>query len=168
MMTESRYDITDNGKVFRFKPNRYSIRLSVVVLAILIVLALIFVYYYHETNQGLRVLFFILVPYLIVHSMYDIFIRSEICYTFDKDSELIYRKVPFFSSKKLMSFDEAVIFISRTNRYWYYSLGARKSHLVKSYRISEDFTDKADKSEKQIQYENVVLKKIYELLEYSK
>jgi hypothetical protein len=67
-----------------------------------------------------------------------------------------------------MSFDEVIIFISRTNRYWYYSLGARKSHLIKSYRISEDFTDRTEKSGKQIQYENTILKNVYELLDNQK
>jgi prepilin signal peptidase PulO-like enzyme (type II secretory pathway) len=91
--------ITDNIKVFSFKPNQYSIRLSVVVLTVLIILALVFAYFYNETNQGLRVVFFILVPYLMVHSLYDIFIRSEICYTFDKDSGLLIEKFPFSRQK---------------------------------------------------------------------
>ena len=164
MQQTGRYNITDNGKAFSFQPNQYSVGLSVAVLIVFLVLTVLFIVFFDHINQGWRVLFFVFVPYLIVHSLYDILIRSKIRYLFDLESRELYRIMPLFPAKRLMSFDEVVIFISSTNRYWHYSVGAKKSHLVKSYRISEDFTDGVEKSAKQIDYEKEILDRLYKLL----
>lgn len=163
-MLQNRYEITDNGKTFSFRPNRYSIRLSVWVLVIILVLTVLLVVYFNRVNQGAQILFAVLAPYMILHSLYDILIRSRISYVFDRESRMLYREMPLFPRKKLMSFDEAVIFTSRSYCYWHYRIGAKKSHLVKSYRISEDFTDSKEKSEKEIEYEKAILNRLYELL----
>ncbi|KAA0129631.1 hypothetical protein FY557_04850 [Chryseobacterium sp. SN22] len=163
-MLQSRYEITDNGKIFSFRPNRYSIRLSVGVLIIILVLTVLLIAYFDRVNQGAQVLFAVLAPYLILQSLYDILIRSKISYVFNRESRMLYRKMPLFPKKKLMSSDEIVIFTSRACRYWHYRVGAKKSHLVKSYRISGDFKDSKEKSAKEIDYEKEILNRLYELL----
>lgn len=164
MQQTGRYNITDSGKVFSFQPNQYSVGLSVAVLIAFLVLTVLFIVFFDQINQGWRVMFFVFVPYLIVHSLYDILIRSKIRYVFDRESRELCRTMPLFPVKRLMSFDEVVVFISSTNRYWHYSVGAKKSHLLKSYRISEDFTDGLEKSAKQIDYEKEILDRLYKLL----
>ena len=164
MQQTGRYNITDNGKAFSFQPNQYSVGLSVAVFIVILILAVLFIIFFAQVNQGWRVLFFVFVPYLIVHSLYDILIRSKIRYVFNRESRELYRIMPLFPAKRLMSFDEVVIFISSTNRYWPYSVVAQMNHLIKSYRISEDFTDGSEKSAKQIDYEKEILHRLYELL----
>lgn len=163
-MLQSRYEITDNGKIFSFRPNGYSIRLSVGVLMIMLVLTVLLIVYIDSINQGAQILFAVLAPYMILHSLYDLLIRSQISYVFDRESRVLYREMPLFPKKKLMSFDEVVIFTGSAYRYWHYRVGAKKSHLVKSYRISEDFKNSQEKSANEVDYEKEILNRLYELL----
>lgn len=165
MWAENRYDIKDTGTAFSFKPNRYSITLSILVLIVLLLPGALLIIFFDKISQGWCILYCVLAPYLILNSLYDILIRSEISYIFDKGARVLYRKIPFLPLKKLMSFDEVLIFTGSTNGYWYYALGAKKTHLIKSYRISEDFRNRKEKSEKLIQYEQNILSKLCTLLE---
>ncbi len=165
MSAERKYNINDNGKVFSFMPNRPGIRLSVVVLCIIIILAVPFTVFFKEVGQGWRVLFFVLIPYLFLHSLYDIFIHSQITYLFDRHARMVYRKLPFFPEKELMRFGEVTVFTRSINGSWFYAIGAQKKYLVTNYRISEDFTHRSEKTSAETDYENTVLKKIAEILE---
>lgn len=163
MPGKNTYEIVDDGKIFSFKPNRYSMKLSVWVLAVILLLAIIFVIFFHHINRGWGILLGVLGPYLILHSLYDIFIRAEINYVFDREARIVFRKIPLSPMKAIMSFEEMVIFTSTAHRYWHYALGAKKNHLVKNYRISEDFKESKEKSFKEIEYEKAILSKLYKI-----
>ncbi|WP_142724481.1 MULTISPECIES: hypothetical protein [unclassified Chryseobacterium] len=163
MPENSKYKIVDSGRIFSFKPNRYSLKLSVWTLGVILSLILLSTIFYHHLTRGLVILLAVLGPYLILHSLYDIFIRAEICYLFDRMDRTVFRKKPFFPKKNLMPFEEMVIFTSTSGGYWHYALGAKNSHLVKSYRISEDFRNGRVKSLKESAYEVDILTKLYEM-----
>ncbi|WP_294219802.1 hypothetical protein [uncultured Chryseobacterium sp.] len=165
MSAETQYNINDNGRVFGFMPYRPGVRLSVIVLCIVIILAVLFAVFFKEVGQGWRVLFFVLAPYLFLHSLYDIFIRPRITYLFDRQARMVYRKFPFLQVKELMRFEEVIVFTRSFNRSWFYAIGAKKKYLVTNYRISEDFTQRSEKTSAETDYENAVLKKIAEILE---
>jgi hypothetical protein len=48
---------------------------------------------------------------------------------------------------------------------WHYSLGAKKSHFVKSYFISENFSSGKKSEQKQLEYEEQILIKIHKLID---
>lgn len=163
MPANSKYKIVDSGRIFSFTPNRYSLRLSIWTLGVILSLILLSIIFYHHLNRGLVILLAVLGPYLIVHSLYDIFIRAEICYLFNRDDRIVSRKKPFFPTKKIMRLEEMVIFTRTSGGYWHYALGAKNSHLVKSYRISEDFRNGREKSLQESAYEDDILTKLYEM-----
>lgn len=159
----SMYKIVDSGKLFSFTPNRQSVKLSVWTLVVVLSLVLLSIIFFHDINRGMAILLAVLGPYLILHSLYDIFIRAEICYIFDQEDRIVYRKKPLFPTKKIMAFEEMVIFTSATGSYWHYAIGAKNNHLVKSYRISEDFKEGRKKSANESAYEIAILAKLYEM-----
>ncbi len=165
MYGKSRYDLLDDGRVFRFKPNRPGKRLSAAALTVFMMLTFVLILLWQHVEQGWKILFFVLVPYFFLHSLYDIFIRSEVTYSFDRQTRRICREFPFFPEKELMRFEEAVVFTRSINRTWFYALGAKKKYLVTNYRISEDFIARPEKSEAEKAYESIILEKLFVLLE---
>ncbi|WP_293887467.1 MULTISPECIES: hypothetical protein [unclassified Sphingobacterium] len=163
MSAISKYKIVDSGRIFSFTPNRHSVKLSVWTLGVILSLVLLAIIFFRDINRGMVILLTVLGPYLILHSLYDIFIRAEICYVFDREDRIVYIEKPLFPTKKIMSFEEIVIFTSTTGSYWHYAIGAKNNHLVKSYRISEDFREGRKKSSKESAYENAILAKLYEM-----
>lgn len=150
--------------MFSFMPNKNSIKLSAVLLVILILGISFLILYRAHLSEGILILLCVFVPYLIIHSLYDILIRSRICFIFDSEEKMVYRRSPFFPPKKLMAFNDIVIFSRKIGGTWFYAIGEKKKHLIKNYRISEDFSWNKHISPAQTDYETYLLLRIEELI----
>lgn len=107
----------------------------------------------------------ILLGYCALHSLYDLLIRAKIVYTFDLKNNAVYRTSPFHSKKKIMKLEEAVIFVNSEMGSWHYRLGAKKSHFIKSYTLSENFSSGKKSETRQKEYVDQILAKIYKIID---
>ncbi len=165
MNIREKYNIKETSSSFSFEPAKPRKKISQWFFYGTVVIAIALPLFARILNQVWYHSLFVLSAYGILHSLYDIYVRAGIRYTFDRQNNSIYRMVPFFSNKKIMKLNEAVIFVSSEMGSWHYSLGAKKSQFIKSYFISENFSSGKKSDEKQAQYENHILAVIYNMID---
>lgn len=165
MNIRDKYGIEENLNWFSLQPVKPLQTLSQWFLAGIFAAGILLALFGEMLSEVMRYSIAALLVYGVFHSLYDIMIRANIRYTFDLRTNAIYRKIPFFLEKKIMKLDEAVIFVSSYMGSWHYSLGAKKSHFVKSYFISENFSSGKKSEQKQLEYEEQILIKIHKLID---
>ncbi|MDR7212415.1 hypothetical protein [Flavobacterium piscis] len=163
MNIRERYNIEENSNCFSFQPQKPLQKLSQWFLAGIFVAAMILLLFREMLDETLFFALYILLAYGVFHSLYDIMIRAKIRYTFDLRDNSVYRMSPVSAKKKIMKLEETVIFVSSEMGSWHYSLGAKKSHFIKSYALSENFSSGKKSEQKQEEYEKQVLMKINKL-----
>lgn len=168
MNIRERYNIEERTNILVLYPNKTSLQLSKWFLAG--ILAGIGVLFFQENylEESMRWAICILLLYFVLHSLYDIMIGSKIHYIFDASANAVSKQSPLFVRKKIMKLNEAVIFTHSEMGSWYYALGADQSQFVKNYRISEGFSSGRKSLAIQKEYENLILRKIDELIEISR
>jgi len=165
MNIREKYNIAENLNTFSFQPTKPSQKLSQWILAGIFAAAIVLPLFKEMLDEALFYALYLLMGYGIVHSLYDIFIRARIRYTFDVRDNSVYRMSPVSSKKKIMKLEEAVIFVSSEMGSWHYSLGAKKSHFIKSYPLSENFGSGKKSDEKQEVYDKQILMKINTMID---
>lgn len=165
MNIQERYNIQETSNILTVYPKRSSLQLSKWTLAGICAGFIGFLFLQNYLDEAMRWAIYILLIYFVLHSLYDIQIGSKIHYIFDVSTNAVYKKNPLFLKKKIMKLDEAVIFVQSEMGIWYYALGADKTQFIKNYKISEGFSSGRKSSERQVAYENIVLKKIDKLIE---
>ena len=165
MNIREKYNIEEKSNSFSFQPTKPSQQLSQRFLAGIFVAAIVLPLFREMLDEILFFALYILLAYGVIHSLYDIMIRAKIRYTFDVRDNSVYRMSPISAKKKIMKLDEAVIFVSSEMGSWHYSLGAKKSHFIKSYALSENFSSGKKSDEKQEAYDKQILMKISKIIE---
>ncbi|MCP2029642.1 hypothetical protein L1276_004836 [Flavobacterium sp. HSC-32F16] len=164
MNIREKYNITESAHYFSFQPVKPLQKISQWFLAGIITAAIVLPIFEERLGEVWFYSLYILLAYGILHSLYDIYIRARIRYTFDRRNNAIYKITPLLPDKKIMKLEEAVIFVSSEMGSWHYSLGARKSHFIKNYFISENFSSGRKSDQKQADYENYILSKLNQLI----
>ena len=165
MNIRDKYRIEENLNWFSLQPVKPLQNVSQWFLAGIFAAGILLALLGEILSEVMRYSIAVLLIYGVLHSLYDIVIRAKIRYTFDIRTNAVYRTIPFFSEKKIMKLEEAVIFVSSDMGSWHYSLGAKKSHFVKSYFISENFSSGKKSEQKQLEYEEQILVKIHKLID---
>lgn len=165
MNIRNKYGIEENLNWFSLQPVKPLKNLSQWFLAGIFAAGILLALLGEILSEVMRYSIAVILICSVLHCLYDIMIRAKIRYTFDVRTNAVYRRIPFFSEKKIMKLDEAVIFVSSDSGGWYYSLGAKKSHFVKNYFISENFSSGKKSEQKQLEYEKQILIKIHKLID---
>ncbi|WP_149206984.1 hypothetical protein [Flavobacterium johnsoniae] len=163
MNIREKYNITESAHSFSFQPVKPLQKISQWFLAGIIAAAIVLPFFEEKLGEVWFYSLYVLLAYGVLHSLYDIYIRARIRYTFDSRNNAVYKMTPLFPDKKIMKLEEAVIFVSSEMGSWHYSLGARKSHFIKNYFISENFSSGRKSDQKQAEYENHILVKLNQL-----
>ncbi len=160
MNIREKYNLEKTADYLLFQPLKPLQLLSQWFLAGIFVCGILLPFFRVYLNDVWFYSLYVLCGYGIVHSLYDIFIRAKIKYTFDLRENSVYRESPLSAKKKILKLDEAVIFVSSEMGSWHYSIGARKSQFIKSYILSENFSSGKKSDRNQAAYENHILAEI--------
>ena len=93
----------------------------------------------------------------------EILFYIPVKYIFDRSTNQVYQSTLFVSKSSIMTFDEIVIFQSSEMGSWQYKIGKKKSQFIKSYEISEYFSEKSN-NEKLLSFERELLNKIQQII----
>nr|WP_315222672.1 hypothetical protein [uncultured Flavobacterium sp.] len=165
MNIRERYNIKETSDSFSFQPAKPLQKVSNWFLAGLFAGAIVLPSFREILDEAFFYALYILLACGALNSLYDMMIKAKILYTFDLKNNSIYRMSPFSANKKIMKLEQAVIFVSSEMGSWHYSLGAKKSHFIKSYVISENFGSGKKSEQKEEEYEKQVLMKINKLID---
>lgn len=168
MNLSERYELAEGIDSLSLRPYKSQSGLSTWFLAGIVISGLILPLFRNRVGEAAFFGLLALVAYGIFHSLYDILIRARICFTFDSRSNVVYREVPYIGQREILRLDDVVIFTSAETASWRYAIGAKKSHFVKSYGISEYFSAGKTSKTWQQQYEDEILVKIYQLIDKAK
>ncbi len=164
MTIQERYSIEETLNSFSLCPKKPSVNLSKWVLPGILVCGTGLFFFQKYIDKQMFWVIGVFLVYFFLHSLYDIQIGSKIRYTFDQQNNAVYKSSLFFSKRKILNLNEAVIFVHSEMGSWYYSLGAQKSQFVKNYRISENFSSSSKKDKRKKEYDEVILMKIDKLI----
>lgn len=165
MKLSDKYNFQQKPDSISLHPTKSLQKLSQYFLIGIFIAALILPFFKDVIGEVLYYSIYVLLGYSCIHSLYDILIRAKICYTFDLKNNAVFRDSPIGSKKKIMTLEEAVIFVNSEMGSWHYRLGAKKSHFIKSYTISENFGSGKKSENRQKEYEDQILAKIYTIIE---
>lgn len=165
MNIREKYNIEETSNYFSFQPLKRLQKLSQWFLVGILFIAIVLPLFKYQLGEVLFYAIYVLLGYGVLHSLYDIFIRAKIKYTFDLKGNTIYRMSPISAKRKILKLEEAIIFVSSEMGSWHYSIGAKKSQFIKSYNISENFSSGKKSERKQMEYESKILEKIYQMIE---
>ncbi|MDM1296296.1 hypothetical protein HX021_18585 [Sphingobacterium sp. N143] len=156
-----RLEISSNR--ITFQPNRRLRTGLFLFAAIDTVLLMILLLFNEKIGDGGRVFIPIIIICITIKGLYDLFFQLNVRYTFD-DDQIVYRESTTRDRKKLMKFEEVVIFIGWDFGGWHYRLGTDKKTFLKSYKISPSFRNRRNYEKMAMEYENEFLRPIKELL----
>lgn len=147
------------------QPNRKLISSLLCYAAAVLIAVVVLNLFAQQLGEGGMILCLAIIIYFILHGLYDILFRLNVRYIFDRYNRVIYRENHPFGRRKLMMFDEAVIFINADSGNWHYSLGVKKKQFLKNYKISPNYSN-GKISEKQVmEFEEEILDPLLLLLE---
>ncbi|EEI89726.1 hypothetical protein HMPREF0765_4631 [Sphingobacterium spiritivorum ATCC 33300] len=155
----------DTSDSISLQPNRRivsSLLCYAVAVMITVVVLNLFV---QQLGDGGRILCLSIIIYFILHGLYDILFRLHVRYIFDRYNRVVYRENPPFGRRKLMKFDEAVIFINADSGCWHYSLGIKKKQFLKNYKISPNYSKRKVCERESMEFEEEILDPLMHLLE---
>jgi hypothetical protein len=159
-----RYNIVASASSLSLKPYAHLVRSSRWLLVAAALLALAAPIMPDSIGEDGRRVLYVLSILLALHALYTILIKAKIQYIFDVSANAIIKSGLFNQYKKLMRLEDAVIFVSEESGGWHYAVGAKKSHFVKSYSISEEFGAGHESQQQLRAYEEQILEKIHTLI----
>lgn len=160
-----RYSLRESAGTLSIKPHAYLAGHSRWLLLAAIVMAIGARVVSGLIREDIGITMYVLSAYLVLHGLYDIVFKANICYTFNGPANGVFKDSLIHHHKKIMRLDEALIFITDVTAAWHYALGARKSQFVKSYTISEQFGSGPKSQKRQQAYEEHILQRIHTLID---
>jgi len=164
MSVRKKYAVSETREQLSFFPDRPLVKKYLWLLSCTVAAIIGVCIFYTQLNEGIRILACIFLTYFLITSIYTLVHRCSICIIFDKQQKTVLRKTRFFKPGKLMHFNEAVIIIKRDTGTVHYALGAKKTELVKNYRISEDFNTFSTESKAHQLYKAEILNAVGNLI----
>ncbi|PZP45822.1 MAG: hypothetical protein DI598_12870 [Pseudopedobacter saltans] len=167
-MIKDRYRLEETSTSLKMQPSYYlfqkNFKLYLGLLGIAVVLIPLMKRFWGSNGLVTAIA---IASIMVIYLIRDYCFRINVKYIFDKSTRSIYKtNLPFVNNKKLMNFDEMIIFTSTDSGALYYSLGIKQKQLLKSYKISESF-DSGKRSEKaKVEYESEILSKILLITDY--
>lgn len=151
MNAADRYKFKEFGNQISFMPNYNFLRTLVWWLGSGIIALPVIVYYFMDTMSGdqFRITAGLWIIYM-VYFLFELFFRIPVKYIFDKSEKCIYRKL--LLTQKIMSFDEMTYFINEDNGGYFYAIGKKRNQFVKSYRISNYFSNSKVSEKREEEY----------------
>lgn len=165
MNVRDKYNFQEKTNFISLQPTKPLQKFSQWFLVGTVMAAILLPFFEEILGEVLYYSIYISLVYFFLHSLYDILIKAKVSYTFDSKNNAVFRASPVSSKKKIMKLEDVVIFVSSEMGSWHYSLGARKSHFIKSYAISENFSSGKKSETEQKEYEDQILAKIYKMVE---
>lgn len=159
-----RYNIVASAGSLSLKPYAHLVRRSRWLLVAAGLLALVAPVVPDSIGQDGRLVLYVLSVFLALHGLYNILIKANIRYLFDASANAIFKSGLFNQHEKLMRLEDAVVFVSEESGGWHYALGAKKSHFVKSYSISEEFGAGHESQQQLRAYEEQILEQIHAMI----
>jgi hypothetical protein len=159
-----RYNIVASAGSLSLKPYSHLVKSSRWLLAAAGLLALVAPIVPDSIGEDGRLVLYVLSSLLALHGLYTIFIKAKIRYVFDASANGIFKSGFLNQHEKLMRLEDAVVFVNEESGGWHYALGAKKSHFVKSYSISEEFGAGHESQQQSQAYEEHILEKIQAMI----
>lgn len=159
-----RYNIVASAGSLSLKPYAHLVRHSRWLVVAAGALALTAPIVPDSIGEDGRLVLYALATLLALHGLYNILIKGNIRYIFDASANGIFKSSLLDQHKKLMRLEEAVVFVSEESGGWHYALGAKKSHFVTSYSISEEFGAGHESQQQSQAYEEHILEKIHAMI----
>lgn len=123
------------------------------------------IYFGMQKNQVGTVISSTIAVVLLIGLLKELLLKIPLKYTFDANQNAIFRSNLIMKNRKIMPLDKMVIFVSDSNDGWAYTIGEKKMHLVKNYKISEFFGNYKKSEKKAELYETEILNKIKNLFD---
>ena len=159
-----RYNIVASAGSLSLRPYSHLVRSSRWLLVAAALLALVAPIVPDSIGEDGRLVLYVLSILLALHGLYTILIKAKIRYLFDASANGIFKSSLLNQHEKLMRLEDAVVFVSEESGGWHYALGAKKSHFVKSYSISEEFGAGHESQQQSQAYEEHILEKIQAMI----
>ena len=155
MSAADRYKFTEFGNEISFMPNYNFLKTLVWWLGLGIIALPVIVYFMDEMSSDQFRTALIIWGIYMIYLLFDLFFRIPVKFIFDKSEKRIYRKLLF--TKKIMSFDEMTYFINENNSGYFYAIGKKRNQFVKSYRISNYFSNSKISEKREEEYIREIL-----------
>lgn len=155
MSAADRYKFTEFGNEISFMPNYNFLKTLVWWLGLGMIALPVIVYFMDEMSADQFRTALIIWGIYMIYFLFDLFFRIPVKFIFDKSEKCIYRKLLF--TKKLMNFDEMTYFINENNGGYFYAIGKKRNQFVKSYRISNYFSNSKISEKREEEYIREIL-----------
>ena len=159
----NKYQVEENADGFSFKPFYQYRSRSIWYMLTILVLTGSALYFYDQYNESLLIISIALLVVIGAKFLKEILFQIPVGYTFDGRTKEVYQSSIWGAKKKIMNLDELTIYRSSEDGIWQYKMGKKKSQFVKSYAISEHFSNKKNNTKPAI-FEEEILDRIEELL----
>lgn len=161
MTTLEKYKYKETSDQISFQPNYGFVR-TLMIYFVLLILALPIIYYFLDffSKEGFMVTMGVWVVVLL-YLLYDLLFRIPVTIIFDKREQMIYRKL--FIKYQLMTFEEMTIFTKSETGSYVYAIGKKRNQFVKSYCISEYFSNSKRSNRREDAYLDQILNPVFEL-----
>ncbi|MDR6920980.1 hypothetical protein [Chryseobacterium sp. 2987] len=150
MNAADRYKFTEFGNEISFMPNYNFLKTLVWWLGLGIIALPVIIYFMDKMSADQFRTALIIWGIYMIYFLFDLFFRIPVKYIFNKSEKRIYRKLLF--TKKIMSFDEMTYFINVNNGGYFYAIGKKRNQFVKSYRISNYFSNSKISEKREDEY----------------
>ena len=163
---ENKYQVEENADGFSYQPfYQYRRRRLWYMLAILALVGSA-LYFYDQYHESALIISIALLVVIGGKFLKEILFEIPVCYTFDGAANAVYQSSIWGSKKKIMNLEELTIYRSAEDGIWQYKMGKKKSQFVKSYALSEHFSNKKNNTKPAI-FEEEILDRIEALLNTS-
>lgn len=160
MHIRKKYNLTITSDSLLLYPYQPAVPMAWRMIGAMVPAAVVLFFLRNWVGEVLWASLYVIIAYSILYSLYEIFIKARIHYQFSMAANAVYKRTLFATERKLMRLDEVVIFTSSEMGSWRYMIGAKRTHFVKNYAISESFSVGKKSVARQERYEQEILEVI--------
>ncbi len=161
-MTKDKYRLEETSNSLKVQPQYYLLKRDFKWYVVILVAVLLCIPVVERIwgRNGL-IIDLIIAGLMAFYAIRDYFFKINVRYVFDSSTQSVYKtNLPFINNKRLMGFEEMVIFTNTESGDWNYAMGIKKKQFLKSYCISEPFSSGRKSDMRQSRYETEILSRI--------
>lgn len=114
--------------------------------------------------HDIKVALYIVAAGLCCYVVYEFLFLANVTMIFDQGTRKVYKKTPGIYTKTLMDFEEIRLVNDTSYGELTYTIGAKSTRFIKSYPISEPFSNSRKGHREQLEYETTILEPLMEFI----
>ncbi|WP_367865893.1 hypothetical protein [Pedobacter sp. WC2423] len=114
--------------------------------------------------HDIKVVLYIIAAGLCCYVVYEFLFLVNVTIIFDQGTRKVYKKIPGIYTKTLMDFEEIRLVNETSYGELTYTIGAKSTRFIKSYPISEPFSNTKKGHREQLAYETTILEPLMEFV----